>query len=304
MFEPMISYAQNFEDVILRRAFARVANGFYIDVGANDPVRLSVTKHFYDHGWRGINLEPGDIFKALSEARPRDVNLNVGASNRSGVITFYEFPEIHGLSTCDPKEAAVHRDQEGLECIERQTPVMTLAEVCERHAPDEIHFMSIDVEGHERAVLEGADWKRWRPMIVLIEATRPNSTEPTHGEWESILLEADYQFATFDGLNRFYVRRESASLAEALKTPANCFDSYTLYDTVCKLEYIKRLEAEYAYHAEAHQRLAEIVAQQQRALEAAGIALPTGSKPSAARRIFARFPRAKHAIKRILGQAA
>ncbi|RQU92579.1 FkbM family methyltransferase, partial [Burkholderia cenocepacia] len=46
----LISFAQNQEDVMLWRALGHVHNGFYIDVGAADPVDLSVTKLFYDHG--------------------------------------------------------------------------------------------------------------------------------------------------------------------------------------------------------------------------------------------------------------
>jgi hypothetical protein len=42
-----ISYAQNFEDVMLWRALQHVERGFYIDVGANDPTIDSVTKAFY-----------------------------------------------------------------------------------------------------------------------------------------------------------------------------------------------------------------------------------------------------------------
>ncbi len=84
---------------------------------------------------------------------------------------------------------------------------MTLAQVCERHVPAgrEIEFLKIDVEGHEHAVIEGADWSRWRPRIVLCEA---NGVE----EWEPILLAADYIFALFDGVNRFYVRKEDEAL--------------------------------------------------------------------------------------------
>jgi hypothetical protein len=54
----MISYAHNFEDVLLDRCFRNVSNGFYIDVGAWDPVVDSVTHHFYEKGWHGINGEP------------------------------------------------------------------------------------------------------------------------------------------------------------------------------------------------------------------------------------------------------
>jgi hypothetical protein len=32
------SYAQNFEDVMLRRALKNVVHGFYVDVGAQDPI--------------------------------------------------------------------------------------------------------------------------------------------------------------------------------------------------------------------------------------------------------------------------
>jgi len=39
----MISYAQNFEDVILERFFKGQKTGFYVDIGAADPVKDSVT---------------------------------------------------------------------------------------------------------------------------------------------------------------------------------------------------------------------------------------------------------------------
>ena len=53
-----VSYAQNFEDVMLWRALKHISNGFYIDVGAWSPDIDSVTRIFYEHGWRGVNVEP------------------------------------------------------------------------------------------------------------------------------------------------------------------------------------------------------------------------------------------------------
>ena len=52
-----ISYAQNFEDVMLWRALKHINNGFYIDIGANDPVVDSVSLAFYENGWRGVHVE-------------------------------------------------------------------------------------------------------------------------------------------------------------------------------------------------------------------------------------------------------
>ena len=53
-----VSYAQNWEDVMLWRALGHVGQGFYVDVGAFSPDEHSVTRAFYDLGWSGINIEP------------------------------------------------------------------------------------------------------------------------------------------------------------------------------------------------------------------------------------------------------
>ena len=72
----IISYAQNGEDIILNRVFMGEKNGFYIDVGAGKPNDDSVTKVFYDLGWRGINIEPHpENFHLLDKERKRDINL-------------------------------------------------------------------------------------------------------------------------------------------------------------------------------------------------------------------------------------
>ena len=85
-----LSYSQNGEDVRLRRAFANQQSGFYIDVGANNPVEFSITKHFYDSGWSGINVEPAPApFALVAADRQRDINLNVGCSNKAGSMVLY-----------------------------------------------------------------------------------------------------------------------------------------------------------------------------------------------------------------------
>lgn len=225
----MISYSQNREDVVLDRVFPRGVPGMYIDVGAFDPVVNSVTKHFYDLGWRGINVEPAPgPFERLRSARDRDVNLNVGLSSSPGSLTLYESPPESGWSTFDAHQAAWHRE-EGLSLVERDVPVRTLRDVCEEFVDGPIDFLSIDVEGYEEAVLDGADFDRWRPRVVLVEATKPGTSIPSHEAWEPILLKANYVFASFDGLNRYYVRSEDAHLVGALQIPANVLDDYLPY---------------------------------------------------------------------------
>lgn len=222
-----VSYAQNFEDVMLQRALKDVDEGRYIDVGAADPELHSVTAAFYGRGWSGLNIEPnGEFFQRLRDRRLRDVNLPIALGDAAGRATFYRIPGT-GLSTCNESVAARQREA-GWEVVEETVPIRTLAYVCREHMRGEVHFLKIDVEGAERAVLSGADFSSHRPWIVLVEATEPSGTKATHGEWAELLTGgASYKEVYFDGLNRFYVAEERlADLAHAFAVPPNVHDNF------------------------------------------------------------------------------
>ncbi len=222
-----VSYAQNFEDVMLWRALGHVQDGFYIDVGASDPVLDSVTCAFHERGWRGINVEPGEgPFARLVQARPGDVNLPLAVGEAPGEQAFFRVGEDSGLSTGSADFARRHAEA-GWATSERTVGVTTLARICAEHVHGPVHFLKVDAEGAERAVLAGADFTRWRPWVVLLEATEPNSQATTHGEWEGLLDAAGYRFAYFDGLNRFYLAAERHDeLAPAFAAPPNVFDRF------------------------------------------------------------------------------
>lgn len=216
------SYTHNCEDVLLLRALSQVTYGFYIDVGAYDPVMDSVTKIFYDKGWRGVNLEPNEAyFERLQHGRPRDQNLLLAASDQSGSLDFYVV-EGTGLSTLDQDQARVSA---GSTHSMRKVSVSTetLATIWDQYVPAKqpVHFLKIDVEGAEASVIAGADWTRHRPWILVIEATIPNSTVPSNSIWEPVLFEANYLPAYFDGVNRYYVAAEKSELLSAFERPAN-----------------------------------------------------------------------------------
>lgn len=223
----IISYAQNFEDVILWRALSKIETGFYIDVGANDPTTDSVTKLFYDSGWTGINIEPVEEYlNKLNICRPRDINIGSAIGNEIGQLKLYNIPQT-GLTTGDP-EIANHHIKSGWQIEEILVPITTLTQICETHVSTQIHFLKIDVEGFETKVLEGFDLTKWRPWVIVIESTVPLSSELNHNLWEKILLSKNYTFAYFDGLNRFYYSNEHAELKQFFMTPPNYFDHFTL----------------------------------------------------------------------------
>lgn len=221
-----ISYSQNNEDVLLWRALGRVENGFYIDVGASDPVEHSVTKAFYDAGWHGINIEPLPAhIEAFQEQRPRDLNLAIAAGSSEGSLTLYDVPAVRGWASPEAAVAELHR-AEGHEVAELKVPVRTLASICAEHVQGEIHFLKIDVEGFEGEVLRGMDFQRWRPWVLVIEATLPNSRETNHEAWDHLVTSQRYRYAWFDGLNRYYVAEEHQELMRHFGIQPNVFDEY------------------------------------------------------------------------------
>lgn len=226
-----ISYAQNFEDVMLWRAFKEVQGGFYIDIGAQDPIVDSVSKAFYEKGWRGIHVEalPGYV-KALKKDRPDEQILHYAVCDEKiDKIDFYQISNT-GISTGDPDIAAVHK-QNGFKVRKIQVPCIQLSTVFDIAGDKEIHWLKIDVEGMERNVLSSWGEHVARPQVVVVESTVPLTQIDTSSEWKHLLTERDYQEVYFDGLNRFFLHKKARKLKPVFKTPPNVFDDFSLSGT-------------------------------------------------------------------------
>lgn len=242
----MISYAQNAEDVVLARVFRHQDAGHYIDVGAGHPVEDSVTKHFYDAGWRGINIEPmAREHELLCGERPEDINIRAALSDRTGRATLYEAPlENRGASTLSQEVMHRYPNQAFTPVI---VEITTITDVWSRHPIGDVDFLKIDVEGHEEAVIRGGAWDRLRPRVLVIEATEPNSTTSSHEAWEPMLLDCKYRCALFDGLNRFYAQADDDEALAALSVPASVHDGFEpwkwLRDIDGAKEHVESVEA-------------------------------------------------------------
>ena len=224
------SYAQNFEDVMLWRALKHVENGVYIDVGAQHPVIDSVSLAFYEHDWRGVHVEPSAHYaQLLRDTRPDETVIQAAVNGKGAVLKFYEIPET-GLSTCNADIAEQHRAS-GFTIIETSVPCVTLANIFESCAECEIHWLKIDVEGLEEQVLQGWMPSKARPWIVVVESTLPSTQIESHDKWEKLILDLDYKFVYFDGLNRFYLAKKHPELEDAFRAGPNVFDGFVLSGT-------------------------------------------------------------------------
>lgn len=216
-----VSYAQNWEDVLLHRCFEAQETGFYVDLGAYDPVAGNVTKALYDRGWCGINVEPGSVFHALAAARPRDVNLRLLVLDRTGEAGFVEADD-RGMSH-------IAEDTEAPTTI---MPCDTLQQILQSHAVGRsIDFLKVDVEGAEGAIVRSTNWRLFRPRLMIFEATLPWSTTLCNQEWEPTILAHGYIRAYFDGINCFYVAEEAwPELSRCFQAPVNVLDQAERFD--------------------------------------------------------------------------
>ena len=191
-------------------------HGFYVDVGADDSDDSSVTKDFYLAGWRGINIEPiPELVEKLNKSRPEDTNKGVAIWDRPGQLPFYRERQTNsGALDAESEHSRASHRAKGYEFTKIMIPVVTLNAVLDEHAKDksEITFMNVDVEGFEKQVLSGIDFKRYHPRVIMAESTAPLTEVATHQKWESILIDNGYIFAMDDGLNRYYVHNSDESL--------------------------------------------------------------------------------------------
>ncbi|MEM9702425.1 MAG: FkbM family methyltransferase [Planctomycetota bacterium] len=175
-----VTFSQFAEDLLVWKTLQPQPGrpGFYVDVGAHHPSRLSNTKIFYDYGWSGINIDPLPAAAELfAVQRPRDLFIAAGVAAEAGELTYHMFR--------DPAQNSFHAgrsdilDKSGADEVERigtrTVPVMPLAALLDEHLPGRlpagrrIDFLNVDVEGLDEEVLASNDWSKYRPRAVLAE---------------------------------------------------------------------------------------------------------------------------------------
>lgn len=219
------SHPHDKEDIILYDVFRNEKKIFYIDVGANDPEHCSVTKLLYMHGARGINIEPQkDMYELLCADRERDINLCIGAGSKHGEKKLYV---QGGLSTVvENNITAGFKEESNIE-------IWTLEEICDKYLPyasTQIDILKIDVEGFEKDVLLGANFKKYRPKVIVMESTYPCTMDFCHEQWENILTSNNYHFIYTYGVNRYYVADEAVYLDRRFLPMEDIYDIYDIYE--------------------------------------------------------------------------
>jgi FkbM family methyltransferase len=174
-----ISWSQGGEDLALLQALNFQKNGVYLDIGAHHPSRFSVTRHLYQLGWSGVNVDANqELIEAFNKARPRDVNL-CAAVGLERKYTFTVFEEA-AISTLDSEWRSKFVNENNKIAKEVEVVGRKLRSILDDFQPRKrIDLLSIDAEGSDLQVLQSLEMdtldKSRFPKWLLLEAAPPVS---------------------------------------------------------------------------------------------------------------------------------
>lgn len=189
-------FSSTVEQQLSREFFFDTPNGFFVDVGANDPIEGSQTWHLEQKGWRGVLVEPQPrLVRKLKEQRRALVFACACSSPQNAGKTLpFQLAGVHSSLHLDFFVAGMRKEQ----IIE--VTVRTLDDILiEAKAPVPIDLLSIDVESHEVDVLSGFTFERWQPRLICIEDHVLNL------RLHEVLQSHGYKWVRRTGLNAWYV---------------------------------------------------------------------------------------------------
>lgn len=189
------------EKELVHSFFGKKREGFFVEVGANDPRRGSQTWLLEQNGWRGILVEPQSaLYRTLVAERKNSKVYNVacGAPDQRGTAMLHLATET-GFATLEKQVDSLGIEFVGTEAVK----IVPLDELVAQEGNPRIDFLSIDVEGGEVNVLRGFDLQRHRPALILIE-DGVRTLEKHH-----YMTSRGYKLVKRTTLNNWYVPRET-----------------------------------------------------------------------------------------------
>ena len=158
--------------------------GFFVELGANNGVAQSNTKHLeLYHSWQGVLVEPYPAnFEQLKMTRSRKTRFFWAACVSfqfkepsvkliySNLMTIAKGLENDKKNVDEWAKSGAKFLDENSSPHEFTAPARTLQSILEEAiAPRKIDLLSLDVEGAEMEVLKGIDWKYFSFDFICIE---------------------------------------------------------------------------------------------------------------------------------------
>jgi FkbM family methyltransferase len=169
------SFSQFGEDLAIRQFAKRfgLEKGIYVDVGAYHPIFGSNTLLLYKQGWRGINIDfVPERIAAFDQYRPNDHNVVACISDAVTPveIAHYEIQSTDRIVLPGDTEKLSAAGSKPIRFSRTSTTTLTAIIQGSPFRLEDIHYLDVDCEGHDLAVLRGLDFTKCRPPILSVEA--------------------------------------------------------------------------------------------------------------------------------------
>ena len=199
------SRSQCGQDVNVLNFYKQKENGFFVEIGAMDGIRLSNTYLLeMDYNWKGICVEPVPFnYEKLIKNR-----LNSFCSNKAVYSVSREYIEFDISNELDyhsgiSSHLGRHKQRVDKDKTTIKVETITLNDLLkESNAPSYIDYLSIDTEGSEYEILKVVDFNYFKFGIIDIEV---NGEEPKRSLIRELLTSSGYEFHSSNVLDDTYI---------------------------------------------------------------------------------------------------
>lgn len=166
-------YSQCGQDWFVNFLFNDKSDGFFIDIGANDPIKINNTYFFEQKGWSGLAFEPLQKYQKKWEQERKTKCLPIALGNENREVKFREMDQdyLSGVNGVDNTEEIEKLIENRKIKIVSETTVKQrmLKDILEENHIKEVDFISLDVEGCELQILQGINFHKVKIKCLVIE---------------------------------------------------------------------------------------------------------------------------------------
>lgn len=208
-----IFFSQTGEDILISKTISTFlkkiksnAGGFYIDVGCNEPIIKSNTFRFYLERWKGITIDANAaLIDKHKKIRKMDIPICAAVSDTVKEVVFYK-SNTNAVSTISNEFYALNKDRWKYTQEEKLT-TRTLTSILDENLPQdtEIDFMSVDVEGIDLEVLQGMNFEKYRPKLIIIELHGFSVDNKEKYPIYQLLTSNGYRLYAFATMNVYFI---------------------------------------------------------------------------------------------------
>ena len=204
-----ICNAQHGEEFFIWEQLSFKPRGTFVEIGAYDGVSLSNSLFFEQLGWKGVLVEAHpELSERCRRARPEAtvVHAALGPAD-GGLVSFSMVSGQSGLDTLSfVSTTSQHRARIASRCgaiTQVEVPARTLRSVMDEVGLSEVDWISVDVEGFELGVLQGADLGSCRPRVIMVE----DNSAGADSRVADYLSKFGYRVEQRLGCNDLYIRQ-------------------------------------------------------------------------------------------------